>query len=169
MDRSLTMKAFSAALAVVSDDPRPGIIDVGHGWAAEVVNHRGPGADRQLQISRASGGSATLMRFARQSTCPAGFPRSIGFIPDEVVWAGEQAGVSAAVWIRPSDPAQLAASVVTASVGSGWDIESHTNMRFPRIRTVSLRKNEMRRAVSIISGNVVLNEKEVAVRRETDE
>lgn len=159
MDRSIAMRALSAALALVHEDPAVGSVSHRKGWTTEIVSH---GESRWIRVSKDGSGSATLTRYANPASRPAGYPDSIGFVPHEIVWAGEEAGVSAAVWIAPEDPADVAAHIVTESVGTGWELESSANLGFPSINTVSLRKSERRRAVSIIWSNVVLSEGQVA-------
>jgi hypothetical protein len=148
-------------LALAGEDPAEGTIPLRKGWRAEVVSHAETGADRQLCLWNAEGRKATLTRFVGAATRPNGFPASIGFVPFEIAWAGEEGGLSAAVWIAPGDPAEVAASVVSESVVSGWELESGHNWILPAVKSVSLRRSAIRRAVLILSEKVVLTDGQV--------
>ena len=161
MKRSSASKALSTALALAGEDPAEGTIPLRNGWRAEVVSHAEAGADRQLCLWNAEGKKATLTRYVSAASRPNGFPASIGFVPFEIAWAGEEGGFSAAVWIAPGDPAGVAASVVSESVVSGWELESGRNWTLPQIKSVSLRRSVIRRAVSILSEKVVLTEGQI--------
>jgi hypothetical protein len=164
MNRSIAMKSLTTALALAGDDPPAGTIPLKKGWRADVVSTGEPGSDRQMSVWNGEGPKVTLTRFAKADSRPHGFPPSIGYIPSETVWAGEADGHAAAIWIAPVDPAEVAARLVAESVGSGWELESSSNLEFPAIKSVSLRRSEVRRAVSILSGNVVVNEGEAIAR-----
>jgi hypothetical protein len=159
MGDSTIQNALTTALAIAAEDPGVGVVELNKGWTAEVVTDSSRG--RQLRVRKEGAAEVVLTRFDNAETRPLHYRPSIGFVASTVVWAGEQDGYSAAVWIKPQNPEEVAASVVTASVQTGWDLESSSQLALPKVKTVSLRKGIRRRAVSILFTNVALSEGDV--------
>ena len=161
MGTSPARNALSAALALAHEDPEVGSVGQEKKWHSETKSGSDIGVDRVMRVRHSEGLETVVMRFAKLGKRPNAFPPSLPFIPDHVVWVGEQGENAGAVWIKPSDPADLASRIVASSVSEGWDLEGGANLRFPRLIATLMIRDGIRRGVAIFDGNVTLNQQPI--------
>ena len=148
---------LARALATVSSDPEIGPVRMRRRTIAEIV----PGEvadERRVKVVDRDGVGIVMTRFPAQPTRPVGYSEEIPFLANETVWAGTSEYGAVAVWLSSGDLAQLAAAVVTASVASGWELESAANFIFPDLKSVALVRSDRRRSVTIMGGLTALTD-----------
>ena len=155
MSATSSTHALSTAVAIASEDPKIGAASPKARWTAEVTACELAGADRRIRVLYPDGSEAVLTRYVKSLDRPPTFPQSICFIESEVAWAGQGVAGPVCVWIAPSEPEEVASRVAADSLQTGWEFEGHANLMFGSVNSISFRKAELRRAVSIISGNVL--------------
>ena len=151
---------LSAALALAADDPEVGPIKLRKGWSGSVTPVQNGGTERELSLTSPAGRAIVLRRFASAPERPETYPASIVFVEGHTAWAGASELGSGAVWIKPSDPAAVAATAVSDSVQAGWNLESSVNSSglfgYAALKNVVLTQRGARRGISIVSGHVTL-------------
>jgi hypothetical protein len=152
---------LTKAVALVIEDPGPGVIRLKRGETANVVPGELPG-QRRVAVHDREGREITMVRFASQPVKADEYPASIPFLGDVPVWVGASSVGQAAVWCHVKDTAEFAATVVTSSVTAGWELESAAHIRFPTVKAVYLIKGQTRRIVAVMFGSVTLTEAHVS-------
>jgi hypothetical protein len=151
---------LSAALALAADDPEVGPLTLRNGWSGSVTPGPNGGTERELSLTSPAGRGIVLRRFAAAPERPETYPASVVFVAGHTAWVGSSELGSVAVWIKPSDPAAVAATAVSDSVQAGWNLESSVNSAglfgYAALKNVVLTQPGARRGISIASGHVML-------------